>query len=1105
MNVKKFTLFAAATIIVSIALFSSLNKPNYKYFPRNGSSLASASDGFLEYTRMIKANQITGDVNPSDVARAKQQANKLTSNKSLNINWSFKGPDDVGGRTRAIVVDRNNTNHILACGVAGGVWESFDAAATWQPYDPDFTYAYVNAIVQDANGDFFIGTGGHFEGGQFGAGAQNSKGRGNFFVGSGIHKLSGSGTYETIVAPDYSVFNANAGVDWATIGEIAADPTEGGKLYVAANQGFRVIDINQNDTTITSPINYDQKCQDVAVAPNGNILVTFKEEDPGVNQPGRVYASTDDMQSWEMTEFPAISGQVGAAGRIEGVIAPSDPNVMYLSIAQTNRCLYGLYRSQDAGVNWELIEPGGSQANDPFGNAIQCQGYWDNLLAVSPTDPGKIFIGGVTLHTWEQSSIDPAPSNGSIRQIDVTIDRYNTNGFIIPNYVHADKHTLVFDPTNSDIAYVGTDGGVSKSLNISSQGPTFTESNFGYGVTAFYDIGINGNDLLIGGAQDNGSQLVGLEYNSNQSGLRVLGGDGFDAEMSVIDPSIGVATLYFNVFRRIQGIGTTLGNTNISTADPIGNNPFYGGLCGPISCGGPFYTSIKLWESFDHAASTDSVEFQEELMTPPPIPMGTVIEFEGNNNKSLQTYTLPNDIFPFDTITGGTSDTSTNLSNLTNNKIIINYDTIFIDTANLQLLVDKYDGTNEVVSFTFATGVSFNGTFSNQTTNVLVFSDGNVDISYPQVTFRYRYQVQDRVQSILASANWAGPNAGGVPDNNQRNILITRDLLKVTPNPKWFNIAGERSTPDPIRETVLTMAFSRDGNYLFVGTSGGKVFRISDLDSLDTDATPSESNTTVFNIQQGVMAGKCKQIGSFGGRAVTGIAVDPNDANNVYITLGNYGNVASVARTDFALTAGDPVATFTVVQGNLPSVPAYAVMIDKNNSERVLIGTDLGVFGTDEAFSAAPANITWTEENTGLGRVPVYAIEQMVFDYTRVTNDGVIYIGTHGRGAFKTDQFVGLNENSEDVKSKRFENSFSVYPNPATDRLNLSFETLEQGNVEIQLFDLQGKMILSELYRNLSSDKYNQAIDISNIPNGTYIVRAISGNSVASSKLIVYK
>ena len=109
-------------------------------------------------------------------------------------------------------------------------------------------------------------TGGHFEGGQFGAGAQNSKGRGNFFVGSGIHKLSGSGTYETIVAPDYSVFNANAGVDWATIGEIAADPTEGGKLYVAANQGFRVIDINQNDTTITSPINYDQKCQDVAVA-----------------------------------------------------------------------------------------------------------------------------------------------------------------------------------------------------------------------------------------------------------------------------------------------------------------------------------------------------------------------------------------------------------------------------------------------------------------------------------------------------------------------------------------------------------------------------------------------------------------------------------------------------------------------------------------------------------------------------------------------------------------------------------------------------------------------------------------------------------------------
>ena len=43
------------------------------------------------------------------------------SKAALNINWSFKGPDDVGSRTRAVVIDRNNSNHILAGGVAGGV------------------------------------------------------------------------------------------------------------------------------------------------------------------------------------------------------------------------------------------------------------------------------------------------------------------------------------------------------------------------------------------------------------------------------------------------------------------------------------------------------------------------------------------------------------------------------------------------------------------------------------------------------------------------------------------------------------------------------------------------------------------------------------------------------------------------------------------------------------------------------------------------------------------------------------------------------------------------------------------------------------------------
>src|SRR4029453_2052419 len=47
--------------------------------------------------------------------------------------WTPLGPGNVGGRTRALVVDRTNPNVLYAGGVAGGVWKTIDGGANWTP------------------------------------------------------------------------------------------------------------------------------------------------------------------------------------------------------------------------------------------------------------------------------------------------------------------------------------------------------------------------------------------------------------------------------------------------------------------------------------------------------------------------------------------------------------------------------------------------------------------------------------------------------------------------------------------------------------------------------------------------------------------------------------------------------------------------------------------------------------------------------------------------------------------------------------------------------------------------------------------------------------
>ena len=74
-----------------------------------------------------------------------------------------------------------------------------------------------------------------------------------------------------------------------------------------------------------------------------------------------------------------------------------------------------------------------------------------------------------------------------------------------------------------------------------------------------------------------------------------------------------------------------------------------------------------------------------------------------------------------------------------------------------------------------------------------------------------------------------------------------------------------------------------------------------------------------------------------------------------------------------------------------------------------------------------------------------------------------------------------------------------IFPNPATSEVNISFETQAEGNVEIKVFDLNGKQVL-QTNTATQIGKNQTSINIDRLVSGVYFVH-ISGNKGDSSQL----
>ena len=409
------------------------------------------------------------------------------------------GPGGMSGRVTAIDVVTNSPDVMYVGTASGGLWKSTSGGIKWAPiFEKELTASIGAVEIQQSNPSvIWVGTG---EGNprnslNGGYGVYKSLDGGKTWMAMGLEKTRH--IHRIIVDPTNPdvVYVGAIGSPWGEHPERGVfKTTDGGKTWkniLFANNKTGVADL------IMDPTN-----------PNKLIAALWEHKrDPWFFNSGGegsgLHITHDGGKTWEkITEddgFPK-----GNLGRIGVAIAPNKPNIIYALVeAEKN----ALYKSEDGGFKWKMINDKSDIGNRPF--------YYSEIY-VDPKNENRVY----SVFTYVNVSEDGGKNFTQL------MPAYGAN-----NGVHPDHHAWWIHPNNGDFMIDGNDGG----MNITKDGGKTWRFIGNLPVAQFYHINVD-NEYpynVYGGMQDNGSWR-GPAYVWRAQGIRnsywqeISFGDGFD-------------------------------------------------------------------------------------------------------------------------------------------------------------------------------------------------------------------------------------------------------------------------------------------------------------------------------------------------------------------------------------------------------------------------------------------------------------------------------------------------------------------------------------------------------------------------------------------------
>lgn len=425
---------------------------------------AGPDPGYYEQYKIMKQNE-AGEIPMGLRAQWYAHDAKQFKNSSNLFDIREWGPDHVGGRTRGLLIDYKSNNHIVAGGVSGGIWNSYDRGKSWKQSDDHALSLAVTCITQSPfNHDvMYFGTG-------------ETQGNSAGISGDGVFKSVDNGkTFEQVK----STANANFRQIW----DIKHSLTDSLTVYVATNESglWRSKDGGE---TFTRFYNTSAPINEIEVFEDSTLIIAI--------------AGTGLYRIHEVSSSATrLGGGLPTSGfnRITVAYCETQPKQIYAQFMGPGSTAHlGSYRSKDGGITWSTLTA-------PNSTTISYSWAWYCLeLAVHPRNPEWI------------ASISVSPG-------------YSTDGgmnWSKMNATHADYHTIRFF-ANEDKYLVGNDGGIYE-YNALNPASGATSLNNGYNVTQFYTGAFDQSSFtIIGGTQDNGTYV---SSNMSPNFNEVLGGDG---------------------------------------------------------------------------------------------------------------------------------------------------------------------------------------------------------------------------------------------------------------------------------------------------------------------------------------------------------------------------------------------------------------------------------------------------------------------------------------------------------------------------------------------------------------------------------------------------
>lgn len=949
-----------------------------------------------------------------------------------NLNgWVERGPDNVGGRTRAIMYDPNDATNkrVFAGGVSGGLWVNDDIT------DPNSAWSEVNipknlavsVITYDPNDTniFYLGTGESYV---F-----------NSVNGNGLWKSTDGGVTWNLIfgGAGNTEFQANAKVTVNAPGSIAGEypvilaTAFGGQLGSPVTGDLVLV----QDGTGTS----EDACEDLTNSGDiaGKIAVIRRGDCSFVDKINRAQTAgaIGVIMVNNIAGEPIPMGGTDAGITIPNVMISRDlGNIIINELGSGVNATMELSGDLLSGT----LVPGVQHINDikvrdiGGGNsevyvAVGSNGFYDsNPRAYLGMEEAGLYMSNDEGANFTKLALGNAPSGLPLNPNDIELGTDNSIWVsTIENRFFGDGGGLIFS---------------------SPDGTTFTQR---YAIT-------NGLRTQIAASKTNPNTFYVLARLSSGNALFLAKTvNGFGRVSNITQPQdVDTAPRLDGDFTGGQAFFNLL-----LEVDPTDDTKLYvGGIdLFRTADSGLNWDQISKWSNNNNLSglNVSLVHSDQHMLAFNP----------GDPNQGV--YGNDGGVYYASTLSGAATSTSA-ISPRNNNYNTLQFykGAIGQEVASEKLLAGAQDNGSQLIN-NATPGI--NG--SNQVSGgdgAYVFIDkdnGYMISSYVYNVFYYlNYNSGNIVYSIANNQN-DGDFINQAALDSDNNVLYANGTDAVPTYQIYrYTLGTNSATRSTLTNALLTrtpVAFKPSTfttTTLFVGTEDGKLLKLT-----NANTSPTWSDISGPDFAGSV---SCIELGA--------------TENDIYVTFLNYG-VTSVFYTS------DGGTNWSAKEGNLPDLPVRAILANPLNTDEVIVGTELGVWATNNFSSGNPE---WHQAQNGMKDVPVTS-----FDLR--TADNTVLASTYGRGMF-TGQF-DANPSGLSVDEFNKNDLIKVYPTVSSGEITISSITdIREGVVNV--YDING--------RSVHSTKVNfeggleQPLSL-NLASGMYVLKFSANEKQSSHKIII--